>query len=59
MIYYIESEVVGSWRTKFEDGSRIGIQSQVRDGLQNACTIPEINFVGDLGIGHDQVVGVV
>ena len=34
--------------------SRIEIQYEVRNGLQRACTIPEVNTVGHLVTSHDQ-----
>ena len=40
-------------RTEFEDGSRIGIQSQVRNGLQISYTIPEVNLVGHMETGQN------
>ena len=45
-----------SRRTKFQDDLRTGIQSEFRNSLQSAraCTIPEVNFVGNLDTNHDQ-----
>ena len=39
----------------FEDGPRIGNQSEARNGLQRVRTIPEINATIDPGGGVDQV----
>ena len=49
---------VCTWRMTFKDGSRIGIQSEVKNSLQNAFTLPKVNMVGQQGNGHDQGVGV-
>ena len=40
------------------DVSRINTQSEVRNSLQSACTIMEVNMNGLLGISHDQKDGV-
>ena len=39
----------------FEDGPRIGNQSEAGNGLQRVCTIPEINATIVPGGGVDQV----
>ena len=42
--FVLGSVIQATERTEFEDGSRIGIQSEVRNGLQSTCTIPEVNM---------------
>ena len=46
--YVAGSIIQGSGRTKFEDGSRIGNQSEARNSIKRVCTIPEINGTGIL-----------
>ena len=49
------SVIQATGRTDFEDGLRIGNQSEAGDGLQKVCTIPEINATIVPGGGVDQV----
>ena len=39
-----------------EDGSKMGLHSKVRNDIKRACTIHEVDMVGDLVIIHDQGV---
>ena len=48
------SYVQDTGKTKFEDGWRTGVQSEVINDLQIACPIPEVNMVGHSGTSHDQ-----
>ena len=49
------SVIQAAERTEFEDGSRIGNQSEAGNGLQTVRTIPEINPTIVPGSGVDQV----
>ena len=51
------SEIQANGKTKYVDGSRIEIQSEVRNGLQSTSTKPEVNLVAHPGIRHGGGVG--
>ena len=43
----VEGSVIqATGRLEFQDGSRIGIQSEVKNSLQSACILPKVNLVG-------------
>ena len=39
------SVIQATERIEFQDGSRIGIQSEVKNSLQSACILPKVNLV--------------
>ena len=49
------SVILATGRTEFENGQRIGNQSEAGNGLQRVRTIPEINATIVPGGGVDQV----
>ena len=54
----VVSAIQATGRIEFEDGLRIGIQSEVRNSLQSTCTIHDVNLVGHRENVQDQGGGV-